>query len=351
MTELSRELLYAKLSPYTYDALEKASDYCRRWGNPYVEVAHWLRELLERGESDLHFLIRAYELDALILAADLTASLERLPRGATAVSNLSPHIDDAIERAWLWGSLSYGATSIRSAHLMLALRKSTALNGVLRGISMQFERIPTDAFAADLPSIVRGSAEDGAPSVAVAPADVGTAAPASADGKKEATGLARYTVDMTADARAGRLDPVIAREAEVRQIIDILMRRRQNNPILTGEAGVGKTAVVEGLARRIAAGDVPPSLQNVQLRSLDIGLLQAGAGVKGEFEQRLRQVIDEVQSSVVPVVLFIDEVHTLIGAGGTAGTGDAANLLKPALARGTLRTIGATTWREYKKIH
>src|SRR5690606_22110032 len=183
-----------------------------------------------------------------------------------------------------------------------------------------------------------GGASPGEASGAMAPAQMG---------KQEA--LARFTVDLTEQARRGEIDPVVGRDEEIRQIIDILMRRRQNNPILTGEAGVGKTAVVEGFALRIAKGDVPPPLRNVQLRALDVGLLQAGASMKGEFENRLRQVIDEVQASETPIILFIDEAHTLVGAGGAAGTGDAANLLKPALARGTLRTVAATTWAEYKK--
>src|SRR5690606_38554766 len=225
---------------------------------------------------------------------------------------------------------------------------------VLTGISKEFERIRADQLAEDFDQMVKGSSENGvgaqdgsALGGQDAPGEFNGAMAPAQMGKQEA--LKRFTVDLTARAREDKIDPVVGRDEEIRQMIDILMRRRQNNPILTGEAGVGKTAVVEGFARRIAGGDVPPMLKDVSLLALDVGLLQAGASMKGEFEQRLRSVIDEVQASPRPIILFIDEVHTLVGAGGTAGTGDAANLLKPALARGSLRTIGATTWAEYKK--
>jgi len=354
MSDISRAALFSKLNSLAYKAVEGATVFCKLRGNPYVELVHWMHQVMQLQSSDLHSIVRVLELDASKLARDLTTSLERLPRGATAISDLSPHFVDAVERAWVWATLKYGSGRIRTGHVLLALLKTPGLRSVTIGISREFERIKvdqlTDEFeqiAADSPeaalaagegSDFASSGEPGEASEALAPAQMG---------KQEA--LKKFTVNLTEQAKLGKIDPVVGRDDEIRQIIDILMRRRQNNPILTGEAGVGKTAVVEGFARRIAAGDVPPMLKDVSLLTLDVGLLQAGASMKGEFEQRLRQVIDEVQASTKPIVLFIDEVHTLVGAGGAAGTGDAANLLKPALARGTLRTIGATTWAEYKK--
>jgi type VI secretion system protein VasG len=354
MSDISRAALFGKLNSLAYKAVEGATVFCKLRGNPYVELVHWIHQVLQLQNSDIHCAVRALELDAGRLARDLTTSLDRLPRGATAISDLSPHFVDAVERAWVWATLKYGAGRIRTGHILLALLKTPGLRSVTIGISREFEKIKVDQLTDELEQIVAGSPEDalaasegndfassgepGEASAALAPAQMG---------KQEA--LKKFTVNLTEQARLGNIDPVVGRDDEIRQIVDILMRRRQNNPILTGEAGVGKTAVVEGFARRIVAGDVPPMLKDVSLLTLDVGLLQAGASMKGEFEQRLRQVIDEVQASTKPIVLFIDEVHTLVGAGGAAGTGDAANLLKPALARGTLRTIGATTWAEYKK--
>ena len=354
MSDISRAALFGKLNSLGYKAVEGATVFCKLRGNPYVELVHWLHQVLQLQISDVHCIVRALDLDAARLARDLTVALDRLPRGATAISDLSPHLIDAVERAWVWATLKYQASQIRSAHVVLALLKTPTLRGLLSGISREFDKIKPDELADNLERITASSpeadlaasdakglaagAEPGETSGALAPAQLG---------KQEA--LRKFTVDLTGQARLGKIDPVVGRDNEIRQIVDILMRRRQNNPILTGEAGVGKTAVVEGFARRIAAGEVPPALRDVSLLMLDVGLLQAGASMKGEFEQRLRQVIDEVHASSQPIVLFIDEVHTLVGAGGPAGTGDAANLLKPALARGTLRTIGATTWGEYKK--
>jgi type VI secretion system protein VasG len=354
MSDISRAALFGKLDSLSYKALEGATVFCKLRGNPYVELVHWIHQVLQLQNSDLHSIVRALELDAGKLARDLTTSLDRLPRGATAISDLSPHLVDAVERAWIWASLKFRASQIRSGHVLLALLKTPGLRSITIGISREFEKIKPDQLADELEQIastspeaaVAGSDATG-PSAEAEPGEAsGALAPAQL-GKQEA--LKRFTVNLTEQAKFGKIDPVVARDEEIRQIIDILMRRRQNNPILTGEAGVGKTAVVEGFARRIATGDVPPMLKDVSLLTLDVGLLQAGASMKGEFEQRLRQVIDEVHASPKPIVLFIDEVHTLVGAGGAAGTGDAANLLKPALARGTLRTIGATTWGEYKK--
>ena len=352
MAEISRVALFGKLGPMLYKALESATVVCKLRGNPYVEVAHWLNQVLQNQDSDLHHIVRRFELAPARLAQDFTDALERLPRGATSISDLSGHIEDAVERGWVYGSLMFGDTRVRSATLLFGMLKTSSLRNVLYGISREFQKIEADVLGSEMASIVKGSPEDaeaGAEGAAggAAPGEASGAMPAAAMGKQEA--LRRYAVDLTERARRGELDPVTGRDEEIRQIVDILMRRRQNNPLLTGEAGVGKTAVVEGFAQRIVKGDIPPSLKEVSLLTLDIGLLQAGASMKGEFENRLRQVIDEVQASAKPIILFIDEVHTLIGAGGAAGTGDAANLLKPALARGTLRTIGATTWAEYKK--
>ncbi len=352
MSEISRTALFGKLNPLLYKAIEGATVFCKLRGNPYVELVHWLHQILSTNDSDMHRIIRHFEIDASKLAADLTRALDKLPRGATAISDLSEHIENAVERAWVYGTLKYGDSQVRSAYILVGIVKTAGLRNILYGISHEFEKLGVDALSEKLGDIVKGSPEEvlGASDGSGLSGEPGEASGALAPaqmGKQDA--LKKYAVDLTEKARNGEIDPVTGRDEEIRQIVDILMRRRQNNPILTGEAGVGKTAVVEGFAIRLARGDVPPQLQDVSLLSLDIGLLQAGASMKGEFEQRLRQVIDEVQASPKPIILFVDEVHTLVGAGGQAGTGDAANLLKPALARGTLRTIGATTWAEYKK--
>ncbi|NMK49748.1 type VI secretion system ATPase TssH [Achromobacter sp. Bel] len=340
MSDIGRIELFGKLNPVLYQALEGATAFCKLRGNPYVELVHWIHQILQLQDSDLHRIARGFDLDLAQWQADLIAELDRLPAGAGSVSDLSEHIDHAVERAWVLGSLRFGAARIRSGHLLAGLVRTYALRHVLVGMSPQFSRIEPDTLLARMGEMAQGSPE--APHATAAEE---TQAPEGGN----LAALERFAVDLTARARAGAIDPVSGRDEEIRQIVDVLMRRRQNNPLLAGEAGVGKTAVVEGLALRLAAGDVPPPLRDVSLYLLDIGLLQAGAGVKGEFEQRLRSVIDEVQASERPIVLFIDEIHTLVGAGGAAGTGDAANLLKPALARGQLRTIGATTWSEYKK--
>ena len=352
MAEISRIALFGKLNSLCYKAIESATVFCKLRGNPYVELEHWLQQILQVQDSDMLRIARHFELDMSRLAADMTAALDRLPRGSTSISDLSQHIENAVERGWVYGTLMYSESQVRSGHLVVGMLKTPSLRNAMVNISRQFEHIKLDMLTEDFARIVAGSPEenlrasDGS-SAGAAPGEAsGAMAPAQL-GKQEA--LKRFAVDLTERARKGQIDPVTGRDEEIRQIVDILMRRRQNNPILTGEAGVGKTAVVEGFAVRIAKGDVPPALKEVSLYTLDIGLLQAGASMKGEFENRLRQVIDEVQASPKPIILFIDEAHTLIGAGGAAGTGDAANLLKPALARGTLRTVAATTWAEYKK--
>jgi type VI secretion system protein VasG len=354
MTDISRTALFGKLNPIAYKAIEGATVFCKLRGNAYVELVHWLHQIVQVQDSDLVRIIRHYELDPARLAADFTAALDKLPRGATAISDLSPHIEDAVERGWVFGTLMFGESQVRTGHLLLGCLKTPSLRNALYGISRLFEQVKADALADDFAKILANSPEaalgaadgSGFGSAGVPGEASGAMAPAQM-GKQEA--LRQFSVDLTERARKGEIDPIVGRDQEIRQVVDVLMRRRQNNPILTGEAGVGKTAVVEGFALRIVAGDVPPALREVSLRTLDVGLLQAGASMKGEFENRLRQVIEEVQSSPKPIILFIDEAHTLIGAGGAAGTGDAANLLKPALARGTLRTIAATTWAEYKK--
>jgi len=349
MTEISRTASFGKLNALAYKAIEGATVFCKMRGNAFVELQHWLVQILNVPDSDLHRIVRHYNLDAAALAADLTNALDRLPRGASSVSDISQFIDTAVERGWVYGSLMFGDRQVRTGHLLLGMLKTPSLRGALMGISRQFDKVHADDLAAKFSSIVKGSPEEGAPASESggAPGEASDAIAPAAMGKQEA--LKRFTTDLTQQARGGKMDPIVGRDDEIRQVVDILMRRRQNNPILVGEAGVGKTAIVEGFAQRIVRGDVPPTLKDVQLLALDVGLLQAGASMKGEFEQRLRSVIDEVQASEKPIILFIDETHTLVGAGGAAGTGDAANLLKPALARGQLRTIGATTFAEYKK--
>jgi len=350
MSEISRVELFGKLNEVCYQTIESATVFCKLRTNPYVEIAHWLHQILATQDSDLHQLVRHFELDAAVLARDLTSALDRLPRGASSISDLSTQVEESVERAWVYASLLFGASRVRTGHLLVGWLKTRTLRNTLLAISKEFAKINldtlTDRFATLAASSAEAKSANADPEFKSAPDSGGVGAPAQM-GKQEALG--RYTVDLTERARAGEIDRVVGRDEEIRQLVQILMRRRQNNPILTGEAGVGKTAVVEGFAQRLAAGEVPPQLKDVSLRVLDIGLLQAGASMKGEFEARLRQVIDEVQASPKPIILFVDEAHTLIGAGGAQGTGDAANLLKPALARGKLRTIGATTWAEYKK--
>ena len=350
MSEISRSALFGRLDPTALKAIETATGFCKMRGNPYVELAHWLHILLQDPRNDVGAIRTAFGIDDAALARDTVAALDALPRGATAISDFSPQIEEAIEKGWLYASLMFAAGRVRTGHLILGMLKTPQLKNALLSISAEWRKVQVDKLGDNFAQVCAGSSETGSENAGVAPSAGGE--PGAADGGGgAATGeaLAKFSVDLTERARKGEIDQIVGRDAEIRQVIDILLRRRQNNPILTGEAGVGKTAVVEGFARRIVDGDVPPVLKDVTLRALDIGLLQAGASVKGEFEKRLRQVIDEVESSPKPIILFIDEAHTLIGAGGSAGTGDAANLLKPALARGRLRTIAATTWAEYRQ--
>jgi len=349
MAEISRVALFNKLNRTCYKAIESATVFCKMRGNPYVELVHWIQQLLQLEDSDLRRVIQHFGIDDNRLAQDVTRALDQLPRGATSISDLSAHVEEAVERAWVWASLLYNAQRVRSGHLILGMRKTKSLSHALSSISAEFDKVKAEAFSDDFSEILSGSPEErgGGMDEQAAPGEASDAMAPAEMGKQEA--LQQFSVDLTAKAREGGLDEIVGRDDEIRRIIDILMRRKQNNPILTGEAGVGKTAAVEGFALRVARGEVPPPLRDVDVRVLDVGLLQAGASMKGEFENRLKNVIEEVQSSTRPIILFIDEAHTLIGAGGAAGTGDAANLLKPALARGELRTIAATTWAEYKK--
>ena len=332
-------------------ALEGAAGLCLSRTNYDVEIEHILAKLLEADDTDFEKILRHYECNPDRLRKDVSAALDRLKTGNSRTPGLSDRLPRWFQDAWLIASVEYGAARVRSGHLILALLSNESTARIAREISREFNHISVESLRTKLPEITAGSAED---REAVSLSETGAAA--SGDGAPVATGvpgktkaLDQYTEDLTAKARAGKIDPILGRDFEIRQVIDILTRRRQNNPILTGEAGVGKTAVVEGFALRIAQGDVPEPLRNVAVRTLDLGLLQAGAGIKGEFENRLKSVIDEVKASPQPIILFIDEAHTMIGAGGQAGQNDAANLLKPALARGELRTIAATTWAEYKK--
>ncbi|HET6470106.1 MAG TPA: type VI secretion system ATPase TssH [Geminicoccaceae bacterium] len=350
MKGVSLETAVMKLGPVPYRALESAYLFARTRGDSHVELVHWLMQILLQADSDLHRIVRAAGIDQGRLAADLERALEQARRGGSAYLDYAEHIDLAIERGWLIASLVFGAPKVRSAHLLLGMLEDEKLARQLVQIAPQLKPLSAETIRRDFESILGGSPETATAAETAAAAGAAAAGAPGAAPRGSLEALQRYTVDLTEQAREGRIDPVTGREEEIRQLVDILMRRRQNNPILVGEAGVGKTAVVEGFALKIANGEVPPALREVSLRTLDVGLLQAGASMKGEFEERLRQVIEAVQRSAEPIVLFIDEAHTLIGAGGSAGTGDAANLLKPALARGTLRTIAATTWGEYKEF-
>jgi type VI secretion system protein VasG len=348
---ISLKTLISKLNASCRQAAERAANLCMARGHYEVDLEHLFLALLEQPQSDFAVIARRNGVNLQTLEKDLQDELGRLKTGNSRTPVFSPHLPKLFEHAWLIASLDTQTTRIRSGHLLLALLTEPDLAQLAHRGSRLFSRFKLEDLKHDFAKITAGSQEtaesvgfaDGAP----APATDQDAAPAGALSKTPA--LDQYTTNLTQRARDGKLDPVIGRDGEIRQAIDILMRRRQNNPILTGEAGVGKTAVVEGLALRIVANDVPPPLQGVELRTLDMGLLQAGASVKGEFENRLKNVIDEVKKSPTPIILFIDEAHTMIGAGGQAGQNDAANLLKPALARGELRTVAATTWGEYKK--
>ena len=341
--------LIKTLNKTCLNALQSAAGLCLSRSNPSVEIEHWLVKIAELPDSDLTRIFRQFEVDTSRLLRDLTKVIDGFRTGNQRTPTLSLRIDQLVRAAWVTASVQYQARQIRSGTLLLALLDDEELGRIARDSSRELAKIKVEVLQPNLLKIVAGSAEDEGPESSGRAEGPDAGERSSGGGVSQSPALDQFTVNLTDRAKKGQIDPVIGRDAEVRQMVDILIRRRQNNPILTGEAGVGKTAVVEGLALRIAQGDVPAVLKNVSLRTLDLGLLQAGAGVKGEFENRLKQVISEVKASPTPIVIFIDEAHTMIGAGGAAGQGDAANLLKPALARGELRTIAATTWAEYKK--
>jgi len=349
VTDISIEAVTGKLNRAGYDAFIQALRHAKSAGNRNVELAHWLFHMLQQERTDVSLSVDHYKLDRGRLLSELAGAINGFRKNETDMPGIANPVIDLLDRGWHYATLFFGETQIRTGHLLVAGLKSNDIRRALNNLSQEFAKVNVEALAAERRAIWAGSDEE-----TMRPMDGSGLVGAGTDGADQAspkgtTPLDRFSQDLTAKAKSGEMDPILGRDEEIRQLIDVLMRRRQNNPILTGEAGVGKTAVVEGFAQRIAAGDVPPPLRNVRLCALDIGLMQAGASMKGEFEQRLRSVIDEVQSSPTPVILFIDEAHTLIGAGGAAGTGDAANLLKPPLARGTLRTIAATTWAEYRQ--
>ena len=358
-------VLLRRLNPFCARALEDAATLCQTRAHAEIHPEHWLLKLLEQGEGDLTVLARRYEWDMDDVWQDLLACLDRLPRSVRSRPQLSEQFNELLRQAWLCASMA-GEEQIRGLHLLMAMKDTPSLlrcDGLwpllsLTGGQLAALRPLLDGYSEERPDVQALMAGDGpchdtgGDKVVFVGRPVGADTPVIKQGKPTTALpgiLDRFTTDVTAKARDGKIDPVFGRDNEIRQMVDILSRRRKNNPILVGEPGVGKTALVEGLALRIAEGNVPESLKPVILRTLDLGLLQAGAGVKGEFEQRLKNIIDAVQQSPLPVLLFIDEAHTIIGAGNQAGGADAANLLKPALARGELRTIAATTWSEYKQ--
>ena len=350
MADISLEAVTGKLNRIGYETFIQALRQAKGAGNRNLELAHWMSHILQHNGTDVTRTVEHFNLDRAKMLMDIGEAIGGLRQGQTEMPEISDHVQEALDSGWYYATLLFGETQIRTGHILVGAFKKVETRRALTNLSREFGKINVDTLTEEHRTIWRNSEEEN-----LRPMDGsglrGADTPGARDaaGPKGTTALDRFSQDLTEKAASGDMDPILGRDEEIRQIIDVLMRRRQNNPILTGEAGVGKTAVAEGFAQRVAAGDVPPPLRGVKVCALDIGLMQAGASMKGEFEQRLRSVIDEVQNSPTPIILFIDEAHTLIGAGGAAGTGDAANLLKPALARGTLRTIAATTWLEYQK--
>ena len=342
MIEINLKSLINKMNPYTRSCLESAAGLCMNRGHYNVEIEHFLLKLLENNNTDIVTIFNQYKIDAASISTDLNNALEKLKTGNVRPPALSIEIIDLIKHAWVLASVEYNHNEITSAHITGALLIEEKIRRQITNSVRKLESISASVLKEQIPSFI-GNSDESLKSTESQQTNTNSSA------NMGGTALDKYTINLTERAKAGEIDPVLGRDREIRQIIDILTRRRQNNPILTGEAGVGKTAVVEGFALRIATDDVPTPLKGVHIRVLDLGLLQAGASIKGEFENRLKSVIEEVKASPVPIILFIDEAHTMIGAGGKEGQGDAANLLKPALARGELRTIAATTWAEYKK--
>jgi len=338
-----RERLFSRLGHYAYQSVAKATKLCRTFRHDYVELEHWLKIVIESSEGDIPLLLTHYGINVNKLNQQLDKIIYHMPNRPSSVQDLSARLEQAVERGLLMSQIGDDSASVRTAHILLGIVQDKDLQRWLYRLSSEFEKIPTPQVMTEFSEIVTASCEQAelifSPDTLVQ------------DGTEQSSEiLTKWCSDLTRHALDGEIDPVVARDSELRQVIDILLRRRQNNPILVGEAGVGKTAVVEALACKIAAGDVPPSIKGARLLSLDLGRMQAGSGVRGEFESRLKSLIDAITQSRSPIILFCDEAHTLVGAGGQAGTGDAVNLLKPMLARGSLRMIAATTWSEYKQF-
>ena len=353
MVKINYKALVCKLNDYTRSAFEGAAGLCVSRTNYDLEIEHLISKLIEDDDSDFYQICKQYGISTSRIEKEVTAALESMKTGNGNLPGLSPHLPRIIQDAWMLGSVEYGAAQVRSGFIFLALLLSDETLPVMRRLAGELDRIPIEELRKNLLAVVKNSTEktETIDQRGMTGENAGSSGEsAGALGSSSQKNLAKFTIDLTEQARSGKIDPIVGRDREIRDAVDILIRRRKNNPMLIGEAGVGKTAIVEGMALRIAAGDVPDILKNVSIRTLDLGALQAGAGVRGEFEGRLKGVISEVTSSPTPVILFIDEIHTLMGAGGQQGSGDAANLLKPVLARGELRTIGATTRSEHKQF-
>jgi len=344
MFNVNLKALVERMNPTLKDALDSAAGLCLSKGHYNIEIEHWLQKILEKSDTDAEKVMSHFGVNVGKVLSELNSALNKLKSGNTRTPSLSQTLQDATKYAWMIASVDMSHNSISSGHLLAALLNDDALRRQLTESCPSLNQIPANDIRATVQSTFGTTTESRHESRSTT-----VEGDAAAPGAKGGSALSKFTINLTERAKNKEIDPVLGRDSEIRQCIDILTRRRQNNPIFTGEAGVGKTAVVEGLALRIANDDVPTPLKGVSILSLDLGLLQAGASVKGEFENRLKSVIEEVKASPAPIVMFIDEAHTLIGAGGKEGQGDAANLLKPALARGELRTIAATTWAEYKK--
>lgn len=347
MAKIKRIHLFSKLNKTSYQSLESATILCKTRGNPYVEIVHFINQIIMSENTDFHQIISHFELDFSVLSKDLIKYLDSLPRGASSIQNFSNDIELLIQEAWIFSSIVFAVDKIRTGHILLALKQNKNLSSRLENMSEEFIKINADLLQENFLNITKDSIEanqdEKSSKLSTGQADK------LLNDKGLSDALSLYTLDLTQRAKEGKIDEIVGRDEEIRKMIDILMRRRQNNPILTGEAGVGKTALVEGLAVKLAKDEVPSFLKGFKLLSLDMTLLQAGASMKGEFEERFKNLIQSIQNSDSKIILFIDEAHSLIGAGGSAGQNDAANILKPALARGELRCIAATTWQEYTK--
>lgn len=341
-----RERLFSRLGHFAYQSFVEATKLCRTFRHEYVELEHWLKVLVDKERGDLPLILAHYAINIQRVSDALDRILHTLPNRTNAVVDLSTQLETVVERGLLMSQLAETPSGgVRTIHILVGILQDPTLQRSLYRLSEEFKKLPIPQLFDDYPAILAESVEheeeeeESYGALGEAP-----------DAPETVEILDKWCADLTRQARDGEIDPVIGREAELRLVIDILLRRRQNNPILVGEAGVGKTAVAEALACKIAQGQVPPLLQGARLLSLDLGRMQAGASMRGEFESRLKALIDAIAHSAVPVILFCDEAHTLVGAGGQAGTGDAVNLLKPMLARGALRMVAATTWSEYKQF-